>query len=139
MSTVKLASGHDMPLLHKRSLSQFKPSKPVIGFLMVHTTTKTRKRQKYATTGHKVGASALAHPESFRHFSTRTKIFDPEVKRYPGWWMEDGKMVKPAKISIRKTCEQLEAAVNQGIAKSIIVSNSQAQLLYDAQTTQSTP
>lgn len=48
--------------------------------------------------------------------------------------MEDGKTVKPAKVSIRETWEQLEAAVDQGIAKSIGVSNFQAQMLYDVQT-----
>lgn len=51
-----------------------------------------------------------------------------------GWWMEDGKTVKPAKVSIRETWESLEAAVDQGIAKSIGVSNFQAQSLYDVLT-----
>ncbi|KAF9732751.1 hypothetical protein PMIN06_007078 [Paraphaeosphaeria minitans] len=68
------------------------------------------------------------------HFPVALAYVDPEVKRYPAWWMEDGKTVKPAKISIRETWEQLEAAVDQGIAKSIGVSNFQAQLLYDIQT-----
>ena len=45
--------------------------------------------------------------------------------------MEDKKTVKPAKVSIRETWESLEAAVDQGIAKSIGVSNFQAQSLYD--------
>jgi D-xylose reductase len=45
--------------------------------------------------------------------------------------MEDGKTVKPAKISIRETWESLEVAVDQGIAHSIGVSKFQAQSLYD--------
>lgn len=45
--------------------------------------------------------------------------------------MEDKKTVKPANVSIRETWESLEAAVDQGIAKSIGVSNFQAQSLYD--------
>lgn len=67
------------------------------------------------------------------HFPVALEYVDPEKKRYPGWWMEDG-TVKPAKVSIRETWEQLEAAVEQGIAKSIGVSNFQAQLLYDVMT-----
>ena len=45
--------------------------------------------------------------------------------------MEDGKTVKPANVSIRETWESLEAAVDQGFARSIGVSNFQAQSLYD--------
>lgn len=48
--------------------------------------------------------------------------------------MEDGKTVKPAKVSIRETWEQMEALVDQGIAKSIGVSNFQSQSLYDIMT-----
>ncbi|KAJ4352073.1 uncharacterized protein N0V89_007419 [Didymosphaeria variabile] len=68
------------------------------------------------------------------HFPVALEYVDPEVNRYPGWWMEDGKTVKPAKVSIRETWEELEAAVDQGIARSIGVSNFQAQLLYEVQT-----
>lgn len=45
--------------------------------------------------------------------------------------MDDAGTVKPAKISIRETWEQLESLVDSGIAKSIGVSNFQAQSLYD--------
>lgn len=45
--------------------------------------------------------------------------------------MEDGKTVKPANVSIREAWESLEAAVDQGFARSIGVSNFQAQSLYD--------
>jgi D-xylose reductase len=44
---------------------------------------------------------------------------------------DEKKIVKPANVSIRETWESLEAAVDQGIAKSIGVSNFQAQSLYD--------
>lgn len=39
--------------------------------------------------------------------------------------------MKPAKVSNRETWESLEAAVDQGIARSIGVSNFQGQSLYD--------
>lgn len=66
------------------------------------------------------------------HFPCALEYIDPEKgPRYPGWWMEDGKTIKPSKVSIRETWESLEAAVDQGIAKSIGVSNFQAQSLYD--------
>ncbi|KAJ4299909.1 NAD(P)H-dependent D-xylose reductase (XR) [Kalmusia sp. IMI 367209] len=68
------------------------------------------------------------------HFPVALEYLNPEEKRYPGWWMADGKTIKPAKVSIRETWEQMEALVDQGIAKSIGVSNFQAQLLYDVQT-----
>lgn len=45
--------------------------------------------------------------------------------------MEDGKTVKSAKVSVRETWESLEAAVDEKIARSIGVSNFQAQSLYD--------
>lgn len=39
--------------------------------------------------------------------------------------------MKPAKVSNRETWESLEAAIDQGIARSIGVSNFQGQSLYD--------
>lgn len=48
--------------------------------------------------------------------------------------MEDDKTVKPAKVSLRETWEQMEALIDQGIAKSIGVSNCQGQTLYDLMT-----
>ncbi|KAF4494455.1 NAD(P)H-dependent D-xylose reductase xyl1 [Fusarium agapanthi] len=49
------------------------------------------------------------------------------------WWMDDQGTVKPANILIRETWEALEEVVDRGIAKSIGVSNFQAQSLYDVQ------
>ncbi|KAF2247443.1 Aldo/keto reductase [Trematosphaeria pertusa] len=68
------------------------------------------------------------------HFPIALEYIDPEKKRYPGWWMEDDKTVKPAKVSLRETWEQMEALIDQGIAKSIGVSNCQGQTLYDLMT-----
>ncbi|KAL6704715.1 NAD(P)H-dependent D-xylose reductase (XR) [Coniothyrium glycines] len=69
------------------------------------------------------------------HFPCALEYIDPEQgPRYPGWCMEDGKTVKPSKVSNRETWESLEAAVDEGIAKSIGVSNFQAQSLYDLST-----
>lgn len=47
--------------------------------------------------------------------------------------MDDQSTVKPANVPIRETWEALEEVVDQGIAKSIGVSNFQAQSLYDVQ------
>ncbi|KAF2800258.1 Aldo/keto reductase [Melanomma pulvis-pyrius CBS 109.77] len=65
------------------------------------------------------------------HFPCPLEYISPEKRRYPGWWMDDAGTVKPAKVSIRETWEQLESLVDSGIAKSIGVSNFQAQSLYD--------
>ncbi|KAH6639272.1 NADP-dependent oxidoreductase domain-containing protein [Boeremia exigua] len=65
------------------------------------------------------------------HFPSALEYVDPEKKRYPGWWLADGKTVKPAKVSNRETWESLETAVDQGIARSIGISNFQGQSLYD--------
>ncbi|PVH98823.1 putative aldo-keto reductase [Periconia macrospinosa] len=68
------------------------------------------------------------------HFPCALKYVDPEVKPYAGWWTEDGKTVSPARVPIRETWEQMESLVDLGIAKSIGVSNFQAQSLYDIYT-----
>jgi D-xylose reductase len=47
------------------------------------------------------------------------------------WWMDEAGTVSPDKVSIRETWESLEELVDSGIAKSIGVSNFQAQVLYD--------
>jgi len=65
------------------------------------------------------------------HFPCPLEYISPEERRYPGWWMDDSGTIKPAKIPIRETWEQLESLVDSGIAKSIGVSNFQAQSLYD--------
>jgi D-xylose reductase len=65
------------------------------------------------------------------HFPSALEYISPEKRRYPGWWMDDAGTVSPAKVPIRETWEALEELVDSGIAKSIGVSNFQAQSLYD--------
>lgn len=48
-----------------------------------------------------------------------------------GWWMNDEGTVEEDKVPIRETWECLEKLVDEGVAKSIGVSNFQAQMLYD--------
>lgn len=64
------------------------------------------------------------------HFPVALEYVEPEKRRYPGWWMDDGS-VRPAKVPMRETWEAMEQMVDEGIAKSIGVSNFQAQLLLD--------
>ncbi|KAJ9144574.1 putative Aldo-keto reductase [Pleurostoma richardsiae] len=66
------------------------------------------------------------------HFPVALKYIDPAVRRYPAWWMDDDrKVVQLDKVPIRETWEALEQLVDEGVARSIGVSNFQAQLLYD--------
>ncbi|CAI4215610.1 unnamed protein product [Parascedosporium putredinis] len=65
------------------------------------------------------------------HFPCALKYIDPEVRRYPAWWMDDQGTVEEDKVPIRETWESLEQLVDEGVAKSIGVSNFQAQSLYD--------
>ncbi|KAF2094752.1 putative aldo-keto reductase [Rhizodiscina lignyota] len=65
------------------------------------------------------------------HFPSALKYIDPEVRRYPAWWMDDEGTVSPDCVPVRETWESLEQLVDDGIAKSIGVSNFQAQMLYD--------
>jgi len=50
-----------------------------------------------------------------------------------GWWMDDAGTVKTDKVPIRETWEVLEELVDSGLTRSIGISNTQAQLLYDIQ------
>jgi D-xylose reductase len=50
------------------------------------------------------------------------------------WWMDDAGTVVTDKVPIRETWEAMESLVDDGIAKSIGISNASAQLLYDMQT-----
>ncbi|KAK2031048.1 aldo/keto reductase [Colletotrichum zoysiae] len=68
------------------------------------------------------------------HFPVALKYIDPAVNEYPCWWMDkDQKIVEPDSVPIRETWECLETLVDEGVAKSIGVSNFQAQSLYDIQ------
>ncbi|KAJ2896015.1 NAD(P)H-dependent D-xylose reductase (XR) [Zalerion maritima] len=69
------------------------------------------------------------------HFPCALEYVDPEEIRYPGWWMDkDQKAVKLARVPIRETWECLEELVDEGVCRSIGVSNFQAQSLYDIMT-----
>ncbi|PCH08539.1 Aldo/keto reductase [Penicillium occitanis (nom. inval.)] len=68
------------------------------------------------------------------HFPCALKYINPEVRRYPAWWMDDNGTVEQDRVPIRETWEALEELVDSGIARSIGVSNFQTQSLYDIQT-----
>lgn len=69
------------------------------------------------------------------HFPIALEYISPEKLRYPAWWMDaEQKTIKTAKVPIHETWQALEEVVDSGIAKSIGISNAQAQLLYDIQT-----
>ncbi|KAH8646876.1 putative aldo-keto reductase [Xylariales sp. PMI_506] len=65
------------------------------------------------------------------HFPCALKYIDPEVRRYPAWWMDDQETVEEDKVPIRETWESLEQLVDEGVVRSIGVSNFQTQSLYD--------
>lgn len=66
------------------------------------------------------------------HFPVALKYVNPEEIRYPGWWMDkEHKTISLDKVPIQETWQALEEVVDAGIAKSIGISNAQAQLLYD--------
>ncbi|KAJ0156231.1 putative NAD(P)H-dependent D-xylose reductase xyl1 [Colletotrichum tanaceti] len=68
------------------------------------------------------------------HFPVALKYVDPAVNEFPCWWMDkEGTVVEPDQVPIRETWESMETLVDEGIAKSIGVSNFQAQSLYDMQ------
>lgn len=64
------------------------------------------------------------------HFPVATEYVDPSV-RYPPGWQYEGDEIRPSKATIQDTWTALESLVEKGLAKSIGVSNFQAQLIYD--------
>ncbi|OOF95024.1 hypothetical protein ASPCADRAFT_51086 [Aspergillus carbonarius ITEM 5010] len=65
------------------------------------------------------------------HFPCALKYIDPAERQYPAWWMDDAGTVETDKVPIRETWEAMEEIVDSGIARSIGVSNFQAQSIYD--------
>lgn len=68
------------------------------------------------------------------HFPVALKYISPEELRYPAWWMDAAQTrIETAPVTIQETWQALEEVVDAGIAKSIGISNAQAQTLYDIQ------
>ncbi|KAL2820604.1 NADP-dependent oxidoreductase domain-containing protein [Aspergillus granulosus] len=66
------------------------------------------------------------------HFPVALKYIDPTELEFPAWWMDkDRTVVETDRVPIRETWEALETVVDEGIARSIGVSNFQTQSLYD--------
>ncbi|KAF1812252.1 D-xylose reductase xyrA [Eremomyces bilateralis CBS 781.70] len=69
------------------------------------------------------------------HFPVPLKYIEPETLQFPGWWMDkEQKLIEKANVPLHETWEALEEIVDSGIAKSIGISNANAQTLYDLQT-----
>jgi len=64
------------------------------------------------------------------HFPVALEYVDPSV-RYPPGWQYEGDEIRPSKATIQETWTALESVVEKGLAKSIGISNFQAQLIYD--------
>ncbi|KPI46096.1 putative NAD(P)H-dependent D-xylose xyl1 [Cyphellophora attinorum] len=69
------------------------------------------------------------------HFPVALEYISPDQLRYPAWWMdEDHKVIKTAKVPMHETWAAMEEVVDAGIARSIGISNAQAQTIYDIMT-----
>jgi D-xylose reductase len=65
------------------------------------------------------------------HFPGALKYVDPAVRYPPGWQFDGKDLVVRSKTTTQQTWQAMEALVEKGLARSIGVSNFQAQLLYD--------
>lgn len=65
------------------------------------------------------------------HFPVALEYVDPSVRYPPGWHYDGESLIKPSKASIQETWTAMEGLVGAGLARSIGVSNFQAQLVYD--------
>ncbi|KAM0708032.1 hypothetical protein Q7P35_004681 [Cladosporium inversicolor] len=69
------------------------------------------------------------------HFPIALKYVSPETLKYPAWWQDASRTtIALEPIPLRETWEALETVVDTGLAKSIGISNAQAQTLFDLQT-----
>jgi D-xylose reductase len=65
------------------------------------------------------------------HFPVALEYVDPSVRYPPGWHYDGASEIRPSKATIQETWRALEALVPKGLARSIGISNFQAQLIYD--------
>ncbi|TPX17155.1 uncharacterized protein E0L32_003273 [Thyridium curvatum] len=65
------------------------------------------------------------------HFPVALAYVDPAVRYPPGWHYDGVSEVRTSRASIQETWAAMERLVDAGLARSIGVSNFQAQLLYD--------
>ena len=66
------------------------------------------------------------------HFPVSLEYIEPSKLQYPAWWMDPShETVATAKVPIMETWQAMEALVDEGVCRSIGVSNFSTQLLYD--------
>ncbi|KAL2023488.1 hypothetical protein VTK56DRAFT_2484 [Thermocarpiscus australiensis] len=65
------------------------------------------------------------------HFPVALEYVDPSVRYPPGWHYDGKSEIRPSKATIQETWTAMEALVGKGLARSIGISNFQAQLIYD--------
>lgn len=65
------------------------------------------------------------------HFPVALEYVDPSVRYPPGWHYDGKSEIRPSKATIQETWTAMEGLVDKGLAKSIGISNFQAQLIYD--------
>jgi D-xylose reductase len=66
------------------------------------------------------------------HFPVALEYVDPSVRYPPGWHYDDaGTEIRWSKATNQETWEGMENLVEKGLAKSIGISNFQAQAIYD--------
>lgn len=65
------------------------------------------------------------------HFPISLKYVDPSIRYPPGFQAEDGKSVVPGKATIQETWRAMEALVDNGLARTIGISNFNGQLIMD--------
>lgn len=66
------------------------------------------------------------------HFPAALEYVDPSVRYPPGWFYDGKSEVRWSKTTLQQTWGAMEKLVDKGLARSIGVSNYQAQSVYDA-------
>ncbi|KAH7133282.1 NADP-dependent oxidoreductase domain-containing protein [Dactylonectria estremocensis] len=65
------------------------------------------------------------------HFPVALEYVDPEVRYPPGWHVDGDKEIRWSKATNQETWGAMEKLVEKGLARSIGISNFQAQTVYD--------